>query len=178
MLFLVRLLFRSGYCAIVGLFVACAFVLVAFAAVRLWDALAPGGDDTLWGRFDAVLEAIGLLTVGVASLELGQTVLEEQVQRAAHMSTPTRVRRFLSRFLVVVVVALAAEALILTFRFGHDDPSRLPQAGAVGVAAAALLAAWGAFVRLNRSAEELEPEAMERAKREDRKIEPSVSSPS
>jgi hypothetical protein len=33
-----------------------------------------------------------------------------------------------------------------------------------------LLAGWGLFVHLNRSAEELEPEAMAEAKREDRKL--------
>jgi hypothetical protein len=33
-----------------------------------------------------------------------------------------------------------------------------------------LLAGWGVFVRLNRFAEELEPEAMEAAKREDKKL--------
>jgi hypothetical protein len=37
-----------------------------------------------------------------------------------------------------------------------------------------MLAAWGLFIRLNRSAEELEPEAMQAAKREDRKVEKSV----
>ena len=42
------------------------------------------------------------------------------------------------------------------------------------LAAALLLVAWGVFVRLNRSAEELEPEAMQEAKREDRKIEKSA----
>jgi hypothetical protein len=40
----------------------------------------------------------------------------------------------------------------------------------VGLTAAALLAAWGVFIRLNRSAEELEPEAMAEAKREDDKV--------
>jgi hypothetical protein len=34
----------------------------------------------------------------------------------------------------------------------------------------ALLAAWGVFIRLNRYAEELEPEAMQEAKREDKKL--------
>jgi hypothetical protein len=34
----------------------------------------------------------------------------------------------------------------------------------------ALLAAWGLFIRLNRYAEELEPEAMAEAKQEDRKL--------
>ena len=33
-----------------------------------------------------------------------------------------------------------------------------------------LLAAWGVFVHLNRSAEELEPDAMEEAKSEDEKL--------
>ncbi|MEJ7618247.1 MAG: hypothetical protein WKF30_15070, partial [Pyrinomonadaceae bacterium] len=52
-----------------------------------------------------------------------------------------------------------------------DDPSHLVQAAAIGVAAAALLAAWGVFIRLNKSAEQMEPEAMEQAKSEDQKVE-------
>jgi hypothetical protein len=39
---------------------------------------------------------------------------------------------------------------------------------AIGV----MLAAWGAFVHLNRSAEELEPEAMQEAQAEDEKLKP------
>ena len=107
----------------------------------------------------------------MAALELGQTILEEEVQREAHMSAPTRVRRFLSRFMIVIVVSLAIESLIIVFQFVHDNPAQLPQASLVAIAAAVLLAAWGLFVKLNRSAEELEPEAMERAKREDHKVE-------
>jgi hypothetical protein len=39
------------------------------------------------------------------------------------------------------------------------------------MAAALLLAAWGLFVKLNKDAEQLEPEAMEKAKREDAQVE-------
>ena len=42
--------------------------------------------------------------------------------------------------------------------------------GLIGGSAALLLVAWGVFVRLNRSAEELEPEAMQQAKSEDTKV--------
>ncbi len=63
--------------------------------------------------------------------------------------------------MVVVVVALSIESLVAVFQLVHSDPSRLPQAASVAVAAAFLLAAWGCFVKLNTSAEELEPEAME-----------------
>ncbi len=111
-----------------------------------------------------------MLTVSVAALELGQTILEEEVQRESDMSAPTRVRRFLSRFLIVLVVSLSIETLVLVFEVGHDRPELLPYAASVGVAAGVLMAAWGVFIRLNRSVEELEPEAMQQVKDEDRKV--------
>ena len=117
--------------------------------------------------FNFILEGIGLLTIAVVALELGQTILEEEVQRKVQVSAPTRVRRFLSRFMVVVVVALSIECLVTVFQVAHEDPARLPQAAAIGIAASVLLAAWGIFIRLNKSAEELEPEAMAEAKSED-----------
>jgi hypothetical protein len=109
--------------------------------------------------------------VAVAALELGQTIIEEEVQREAQMSAPTRVRRFLSRFMIVLVVALSIEALVTAFRFSHEVPAQLPYAAAIGLMAAALLAAWGLFIWLNQSAEQLEPEAMEQTKQEDAKVE-------
>jgi hypothetical protein len=106
----------------------------------------------------------------VVALQIAQTITEEEVVRAAHVSGPTRVRRFLSRFLVVLVVALAIEGLVATFRALHENPSQLPYAASIVFATGALLAGWGLFIRLNRYAEELEPEAMADAKREDRKL--------
>ena len=157
----------SGLVAL--LFVACGLALIVFSGLHLWDAIAPG-DASIRARVDVTLETLALVTVALAALELGQTVVEEEIQRDAHMSAPTRVRRFLSRFMVVLVVALSIEALVLAFRFSHDAPENLPHAAVVGLAAAALLIAWGVFIRLNRSAEELEPEAMRDAKAEDRKV--------
>ena len=166
----IRRAFLLGYGAVVVLFYACALGLIAFAATELWSGLRPGDGVEMRTRFNAVLEAIGLLTIAVAALELGQTILEEEIQRKEHMSAPTRVRRFLSRFMVVVIVSLAIESLVATFEFIHDDPGRLPAAAGIAVAAAALLAGWGVFVRMNRSAEELEPEAMARVKSEDHDV--------
>jgi hypothetical protein len=165
-----RRVFALGYIAIVILFFVAGVSLIVFAALELWHVMVPREAITLTGRFNTILEAIGLLTIAVAALELAQTILEEEVMREAHMSGPTRVRRFMSRFMVVIIVALAIEALIAVFQFVHDDPLLLPQAAAIGLAAAALLAAWGVFVRLNRSAEELEPEAMAETKKEDKEI--------
>ena len=103
-------------------------------------------------------------------LQIAQTISEEEVIRGAHISAPTRVRRFLSRFMVVIVVSLAIEGLVATFKAIHEDMAHLTYAASLLVSVGLLLAGWGIFIRLNRYAEELEPEAMEAAKREDRKL--------
>jgi len=169
---IIRKLFAISYSSIIFLFICCGLALIFFAALELWHGLNPSGTLPLRGRFNSVLEGIGLLTIAVVALELGQTILEEEVQRKVQVSAPTRVRRFLSRFMVVVVVALSIECLVTVFELAHEDPSRLPQAAAIGVAAGVLLAAWGVFIKLNKSAEELEPEAMAEAKSEDHQVKP------
>jgi len=166
----IRRLFAIGYTTITLLFACCALALIALATCELWHGIDPYSLVPLRGRFSALLESIGLLTIAVAAFELGQTILEEEVWREVHTSGPTRVRRFLSRFLIVIIVALAIEAMISIFQFAHDDPTYLPHASLIGIAAALLLAGWGVFIKFNATAEVLEPEAMEEAKSEDEKI--------
>jgi hypothetical protein len=167
----IRSIFPIGHFVISLLFIVCAFALIGFAIFQLWHGIQPTGTFSLSQRLSAILESIALLTVAVTALELGQTIIEEEVQREAQMSAPTRVRRFLSRFMTVLVVALAIEALVAAFRFSRENPANLLYAAAIGLMAAALLAAWGLFIRLNLGAEQVEPEAMERAKQEDDKVE-------
>ena len=160
-------LFRIVHALIALLFACAALMLIAIAARMGWLALASGWDVV---AAQAIIEAIGLLAAAVVALQIAETITEEEVIRDADISAPTRVRRFLSRFFVVVIVALAIEGLVATFKALHEDPTQLPYAASTLGATALLLAAWGVFVHLNRSAEELEPEAMEDAKREDKKL--------
>ena len=164
-------IFPLGHFVVSILFIVCAAALIWIGAHQLWQAAFPAPGASALARLNAVLETIALLTVAVAALQLGQTLIEEEVLREAHMSAPTRVRRFLSRFMVVLVVSLSIEALVAVFKFSSEAPDQLPYAAAIGLMAAALLISWGAFIWFNRSAELLEPEAMEQAKREDRKLE-------
>jgi hypothetical protein len=168
---IIHKIFPFGHFVISLLFISCALALISLAGFQLWQGIQPVGAFSLPQRLNAVLESIAILTVAVAALELGQTIIEEEVQREAQMSAPTRVRRFLSRFMIVLVVALSIETLVVVFKFSREDPANLPYAAAIGLVAAALLAAWGLFVWLNQGAEQLEPEAMEEAKQEDTKIE-------
>lgn len=170
MKYLLRL-FPAGHLAISLMFVVSAFALLGIAAYELLRAVLPTNGWGLPARIDGLLHTVALLTIAVAALELGQTIVEEEIQRASTMSSPSRVRRFMSRFLVVLVVALSIEALVAVFRFIRDDPSQLPYAASIGLMAAALLAAWGVFIRCNFAAEQIEPEALAAAKKEDKKVE-------
>ena len=163
-------LFTLGYAAVALLFATAAVVLIGFALMELWSAVVPSNDQPIAARAATAIESIGLLAVSLVALEMAQTVVEEEVVRRVHVSAPTRVRRYLSRFLVVVVVALAIESLVAVVQALHERPETLPHAASIAVGAAALLAAWGAFVRLNRTVEELEPEGIEEARGEDHKV--------
>lgn len=148
------------------LFGLAAVILVVIAAHLAWTALEGGLGAT---AAEAIIEAMGLLAAGVVALQISQTIAEEEVIRDAHISAPTRVRRFLSRFMVVIVVAVAVEALVATFK-AREDPTLLLYGAATLAAVGVILAGWGLFVRLNTYAEELEPEAMAEAKQEDAKL--------
>lgn len=152
------------YAAVALLFAVAALALVWLAARMLWEAV--GGEQVA----AQVIESVGILAIALVALEISQTVIEEEVVRRAQVSAPTRVRRYLSRFFVVVVVALSIKYLVAVVHFLGEDPRLLWNASSIGFAAAALLASWGLFVRFNRVAEDIEPEAMEEAKREDAKV--------
>ena len=149
------------------LFACAALVLIVIAARVAWVALLSELDRS---AAQGVIEAVGLLAAAVVALQIAQTITEEEVIRDVHISAPTRVRRFLSRFMVVVVVALAIEGLVATFKAIHEDMTQLAYAAGLLFSVGIVLTGWGLFVRLNRYAEELEPEAMQAAKREDRKL--------
>ena len=159
--------FSSVHAILAILFTIVSFLLIVLAAMTGWKAVGVDINESA----NKAIEAIGLLAIAVVSLQIAQTITEEEVIRDAHISAPTRVRRYLSRFMVVVVVALSIEGLVATFKSLHEKPELLPHAATVLVAAGILLSGWGLFIRFNKEAEVLEPEAMEEAKSEDKKLE-------
>ncbi|MBC7416325.1 MAG: hypothetical protein H7327_15465 [Herminiimonas sp.] len=164
---LVSAFFRVVHGAMAFLFALAALVLIGIAARIGWEAVHAGFDAR---TAQLIIEAVGLVAAAVVALQIAETIVEEEIIRDADISAPTRVRRFLSRFFVVLIVALAIEGLVATFKALHENPSQLPYAASLLVGVGVLLAAWGIFIRLNRYAEELEPEAMADAKKEDGKL--------
>src|SRR5688500_15094665 len=129
--------FTVIYSPVAVLFAAAAVALIWASVQKLWDGVVSQPDVS------AVIDSLGTLAVALVALEIAQTVVEEEIVRRAQVSAPTRVRRYLSRFLVVVVVALSIKYLVAVVRFMEEDPSQLWGAASIGLGAAALLAAWG-----------------------------------
>lgn len=142
--------FAIGFAAVVMLFAGCAVALIVFSGMELWRAVQPSEVLTLTKRFDVILDCIAMLTIAMASMELAQTIVEEEFEQSNRLSASARARRVLSRFLVVVIVSLAIESLVAIFKLLHDDPAKISNAAFIAFAAAALLVAWGAFIRLSQ----------------------------
>jgi hypothetical protein len=161
-------LFAVAYAAVALLCAAAGLWLLLRAGMNIVQAviLSEASEATTL----IVIESIGLLAISLVAFEISQTIIEEQVVRRAHVSAPTRVRRYLSRFFVVIVVATGIEMLVIIVKSIQANLAGVVYAAWLGMAIAALLIAWGAFIWFNRSAEEIEPEAMHEAKREDEKL--------
>ena len=159
--------FAVGQAVLAVMFALAAVALVVAAGQTGWEAVSQGLD---LNAAQQVIEGVGLLAAAVVALQIAQTIAEEEVIREMHVSAPTRVRRFLSRFLVVLVVALVIEGLVATMKALHEDMAQLVPASLLLLSCGALLAGWGVFIRLNRFAEDVEPKAMQEAKDEDEKL--------
>ena len=62
-----------GYGCIVLLFVSAGLWLIFFGSVELWNEINPTHAVALRDRLNVILEGIGLLTIAIVALELGQT---------------------------------------------------------------------------------------------------------
>ena len=72
---LLHKLFPLGHLLICLLFIGCGLALITFAGLQLWLGIQPWGGLALDQRLNTVLDSIAVLTVAVAALELGQTIL-------------------------------------------------------------------------------------------------------
>ena len=96
------------------------------------------------------------LTIAITTRKLAQTIVENELNGDAKLSMTARIRRFLSRFLAVVIVSLAIECLVAAFQYVHNDPSVIIRASLIAFGASALWVSWRLF-RLTKKSPWLQP---------------------
>jgi hypothetical protein len=125
------------------LFVLVAIVLIFLAFDRLYLTVVALPNVAL----DVLFECIGFTTVAAAVFELARTMFEEDIQSRVKMNAPRKVRRFISRFMTVIIISLAIEFLTMVFRYSHkpNEFGFLINAAVVAMGVAAVFIAWSVF---------------------------------
>lgn len=141
--------------AIYGLF--CVFLLaisLAMAGYALWDIwLAVTTGD---GVIDKLLDAIGLIVISIAVFDVSKYLLEEEVLRGRRLRSLRDVRQTLTKFLVIISIAVTLEALVFVFGAGREDMSKLLYPTLLLFASTLLIVGLAVFQRLNVDTEEKE----------------------
>jgi hypothetical protein len=76
-------------------------------------------DKTLFVK--ALLDAVGLIVIGMAVFDVSKFLLEEEVIKSHEEITPATQKATLSKFLVIIAIAVSLEALVFIFNAGKED---------------------------------------------------------
>lgn len=74
---------------------------------------------------DPSLDAIGLIVISLAVFDIAKYLYEEQVVRERELRTLREAREALTKFLIIIVIAVTLEALVFIFRTGTNRMTEL-----------------------------------------------------
>lgn len=122
--------------------------MVTYAVWEVWIAIAAGAE--IIGK---ILDAIGLIVVAVAVFDVAKYLMEEEVLRDRELRSAREARRTLTKFIVIITIAVNLEALVFIFGAGSTDISTLLYPTALLTAGTLMVIGLGIFQRLSVSAE-------------------------
>ena len=98
----------------------------------------------------ALLDAVGLIVIGMAVFDVSKFLLEEEVIKSHHAVTPSTQRDMLSKFLIIIFIAVSLEALVFIFDAGHKDISLLIYPTFLLIAAVLIVISLGMYRKLSQ----------------------------
>ena len=94
--------------------------MIIYALVNIHTSI---GDKTLFAK--SLLDAVGLIVIGMAVFDVSKFLLEEEVIKSHKEITPSTQKTTLSKFLIIITIAVSLEALVFIFNAGKKDISLL-----------------------------------------------------
>jgi hypothetical protein len=98
----------------------------------------------------SLLDAVGLIVIGMAVFDVSKFLLEEEVIKSHHAVTPSTQRDMLSKFLIIIFIAVSLEALVFIFDAGHKDISLLIYPTFLLIAAVLIVISLGMYRKLSQ----------------------------
>jgi uncharacterized membrane protein YidH (DUF202 family) len=126
--------------------------LYVFSVAMTYFAKVGAGGDKLGYLFTS----IGLIAVAVAVLDLAVTIFREMVMPEGDKRHPSRVRGSLTRFIMIVIIAVLIEGLIMLFKFSEaEEIHLLPYAILTFAGALLLIIGLGLYLKITIPLEKL-----------------------
>jgi uncharacterized membrane protein YidH (DUF202 family) len=129
-----------------------AVISLTIMAVALWDIWVSLHEKTLLVK--ALLDAIGLIVIGMAVFDVSKFLIEEEVIHSGGTKTPAKQRETLLKFLAIISIAVSLEALVFIFDAGKKDISNLIYPTFLLIAAVLVVVGLGVYQKLTRGEEE------------------------
>ncbi|MFO8023735.1 general glycosylation pathway protein [Thiohalophilus sp.] len=126
-------------------------ISLAMMGVALWDIWLSVHEKTLLVK--ALLNAIGLIVIGMAVFDVSKFLLEEEVFSSSSTKSPAKQRETLLKFLVIIAIAVSLEALVFIFDAGTKDMTMLVYPTFLLIAAILVVVGLGVYQRLTRDEE-------------------------
>jgi len=126
-------------------------ISLAMLAYALWEVYTAvhAGERII----DNMLNAIGLIVIAVAGFDVSKYLMEEEVLRDRELRSAREARQTLTKFLVIVIIAVSLEALVFVFRAGSKNFADLLYPTLLIGASAFLVITLGLYQRLSTDVE-------------------------
>ncbi len=97
----------------------------------------------------ALLDAIGFIVIAMAVFDVAKFLLEEEILKNRELGTAKEARETLTKFLVIISIAVSLEALVFIFDAAKKDISNLIYPTFLLISAALLVISLGAYQKLS-----------------------------
>ena len=126
-------------------------ISLTMMGVALWDIWISVNEKTL--LVAALLDAIGLIVIGMAVFDVSKFLLEEEVYISSGTKSPEKQKATLLKFLVIIAIAVSLEALVFVFDAGKKDITMLIYPTFLLIAAVLVVVGLGVYQKLTRDDE-------------------------
>lgn len=123
-------------------------ISLTMMGVALWDIWISVHERTL--LIAALLNAIGLIVIGMAVFDVSKFFLEEEVFSSSATKSPAKQREALLKFFVIIAIAISLEALVFVFKAGTEDITTLIYPTFLLISAILVVVGLGVYQRLTR----------------------------
>ncbi|MFY9075997.1 general glycosylation pathway protein [Malaciobacter mytili] len=123
-------------------------ISLTMMVTAIWGIWISAHEKTLFIK--ALLDAIGLIVIGMAVFDVSKFLLEEEVFHSGGTKSPEKQRATLIKFFLIIAIAISLESLVFIFDAGKQDISTLIYPTFLLIAAVFVVIGLGVYQKLTR----------------------------